>query len=60
MVTADVANSKRHQRLNEILIFTRTILEISKVVYKKTLSGTREFWEQAYVVWNARIMANVC
>ena len=32
---ADVANSKRHQRLDEIfIIFTRTIQEISKVVYK--------------------------
>ena len=34
---ADVANSKRHQRLDEILIiFTRTIQEIIKVVCKKT------------------------
>ena len=37
---ADVANSNRHQQLNEILIFffTHTIQEISKVVCKKTLS----------------------
>ena len=36
---ADVANWKRHQRLDEILIiFTRTIQEISKVVCKKTMS----------------------
>ena len=34
---ADVAYSKRHQRLDEILIiFTRTIQEISKVVCMKT------------------------
>ena len=41
---ADVANSKRHQRLDEILIiFTRSIQEISKVVYKKTMSETCAF-----------------
>ena len=41
---ADVANSKRHQRLDEILIiFTRTVQEISKVVCKKTMSETRTF-----------------
>ena len=35
-IMADVANSKRHQWLDEILIiFTRTIQEISKVVCKK-------------------------
>ena len=35
-VIGDVANSKRHQRLDEILIiFTRTIQEISKVVCEK-------------------------
>ena len=34
---ADVANLKRHQQLDEILIiFTRTIQEISEVVCKKT------------------------
>ena len=34
---ADIANSKCHQQLDEILIiFTRTIQEISKVVCKKT------------------------
>ena len=47
---AEAAYPKRHQRLNEILIFTRTILEISKVVGKKTLSGTCAFCEQAYAV----------
>ena len=37
IVIADVANSKCHQRPDEILIiFTRTIQEISKVVCKKT------------------------
>ena len=41
---ADVANSKRHQRLDEILIiFTRTIQEISRVVCKKTLLETGAF-----------------
>ena len=41
---ADVTNSKRHQRLDEILnIFTCTIQEISKVVCKKTMSETRAF-----------------
>ena len=41
---ADVANSKRHQRLDQILIiFTHTIQEISKVVCKKTISETRAF-----------------
>ena len=41
---ADFANSKRHQRLDKILIiFTRTIQEVSKVVYKKTMSETRAF-----------------
>ena len=41
---ADVANSKCHQRLDEILIiFTRTVQEISKVVCKKTLSETLAF-----------------
>ena len=43
-IIADVANSKRHQRLDEILIiFTLTIQEISKVVCKKTMSETRAF-----------------
>ena len=38
---ADVANSKRHQRLDEILIiFTCTIQEIRKVVCEKTMSET--------------------
>ena len=38
------ANSKRHQRLDEILIiFTCTIQEISKVICKKTLTETRVF-----------------
>ena len=38
---ADVASSKRHQRLDEILIiFTRTIQEIGQVVCKKTMSET--------------------
>ena len=37
MIIADVAYSKRHQQLYEILIFfTGTIQEISKVVCKKT------------------------
>ena len=41
---ADVAYSKRHKRLDEILIiFTRTIQEISKVVCKKTRSETHAF-----------------
>ena len=41
---ADVANSKRHQRLDEhLIIFTCTIQEISKVVCKKTMSETRAF-----------------
>ena len=41
---SDVAISKRHQRLDEILIiFTHTIQEISKVVCKKTMSETRAF-----------------
>ena len=41
---ADVAVGKQHQRLDEIFIFfTRTILEISKVVYKKTQSVTFTF-----------------
>ena len=40
----DVTNSKRHQRMSEILIiFTCTIQEISKVVCKKTVSKTRAF-----------------
>ena len=44
MLIADVANSKRHQQLDEILIiFTRTIQEISKVVCKKTLTEMRAF-----------------
>ena len=43
-VIADVANSKRHQRLEEILIiFTRTIQEISQVVCKKTMSEMPAF-----------------
>ena len=42
--TADVANSKCYQRLDEILIiFTCTIQEISKVVCKKTMSQMRAF-----------------
>ena len=41
---AYVAYSKRYQRLDDILIiFTRTIQEISKVVCKKTMSKTRAF-----------------
>ena len=41
---ADVANSKRHQRLDEILIICiRTIQEIRKVVCKKTMSETQAF-----------------
>ena len=41
---ADAANLKRHQWLDEILIiFTRTIQKISKVVCKKTMSETRAF-----------------
>ena len=41
---ADVANSKHHQQMDEILIiFTRTIQEMSKVVCKKTMSETRTF-----------------
>ena len=41
---ADVADSKRHQRLDKILIiFTRTIQEISKVVCRKTISEMRAF-----------------
>ena len=40
----DVANSKRHQWLNDILIFTWNILGISKAACKKTLSGTRTFF----------------
>ena len=41
---ADVANSKCHQRLDEIfIIFTRSIQEISKVVCKNTMSETRAF-----------------
>ena len=44
VLIADVANSKRHQRQDEILIiFTRTIQEISKVVCKKIMSETRTF-----------------
>ena len=50
VLIADVANSERHQQLNEILTFTRIILEISKIVCKKTLSGTQEFCEQVYAV----------
>ena len=43
-IIADVANSKRHQQLDEILIiFTRTIQEISEVVCKKTMSETHAF-----------------
>ena len=39
---ADVANSKRHQRQDEILIiFTRTLQEISKVVCKINMSEKR-------------------
>ena len=42
--TADVANSKRHQRLDEVMIiFTHTIQEVSKFVCKKTMSETRSF-----------------
>ena len=34
----DIANLKRHQRQDEILIiFTRTIQEISKVIYNKLM-----------------------
>ena len=41
---ADVADSKRHHQLDEILIiFTCTIQKISKVVCKKILSKTRAF-----------------
>ena len=41
---AHVANSKRHQRLEDILIiFTLTIQEIVKVVCKKTMSEMRAF-----------------
>ena len=44
VVVADVANSKRHQQLDEILIiFTHPIQENSKVVCKKTLIETRAF-----------------
>ena len=40
----DVANSKRHKRLDEILIiFTCAIQEISKVDCKKTMSETPAF-----------------
>ena len=57
---ADVVNSKRHQRLDEILIrFTRTIQEISKVVCKKTMSETRAFIT-SLCSRNARITASVC
>ena len=41
-IIADVANSKHHQRLDEILIiFTHTIREINKVVCKKKLCQKR-------------------
>ena len=41
---ADVAVTKCHQWLDELLIFfTRTIQKISKVVYKKTQSETHTF-----------------
>ena len=41
---ADVANSKRHQRLDKIIIiFTHTIQEISTVVCKKAMSETCTF-----------------
>ena len=41
---ADVTSSKRHKGLDEILIiFTRTIQEISKAVCKKTMSETHAF-----------------
>ena len=43
-IIVNAANSKCHQRLDEILfIFTRTIQEISKVVCKNTMSETRAF-----------------
>ena len=51
---ANVANSKRHQRLDEILIiFTRTIQEISKVVCKKTMSETCAFITTLYCMKRA-------
>ena len=47
---ADVANSKRHQRLKEIMIFTRTILKISEVLAVKLSQKCAHFCEQAYAV----------
>ena len=43
-VIAVVAVTKRHQRLDELLIFLPdTICKISKVVYEKSLSEMRTF-----------------
>ena len=59
---ADVASSKRHQRLNEILIFTRTKVEISKVVYKKSrIRNVCIFLTSESCMKRAiRIIASVC
>ena len=56
----DVANSKHHQQLDEILIiFTHTIQEICKVVCKKTMSETCAFLTSLCCM-NVRITASIC
>ena len=58
---ADVANSKRHQQLDEILIIlTHTVQEIIKVVCKKIYVRNACIYRQAYGVWNVCITASVC
>ena len=51
LAIADVANSKCHQWLDEILIiFTRTLQKIRKVVCKKTMSDTHAFITSLYAI----------
>ena len=58
-ILADVANSKRHQRLDKVLIiFTRTVQEISKFVCKKTRSETRAF-NNRHILYETRALQHM-
>ena len=60
-ITGDVSNSKRHQRLDKILIFLPELHRgIRKVVFKNSvMQYARETWRNpvriAYACYNARV-----
>ena len=58
---ADVANSKRHQRLAEILISLPALYRKSAKLFVRKLRNARIYNKlRAYAVWNSRIIASVC